>query len=290
MISSEEKSLQHRQKNPRQRPLFQETNQVLGKGGTYISWNCSGKLLATVSGNHRVRIYNRYGNMVHEFALSNKGHIFFYILFIAIVCQVFPKQKHANKLKKKKKKFCKRSLEMSKKKKKRALEVLNMGWDFEGEFLGVLQAVNWNVFSSQTNNMYIRIYKPTIMAWAKCLPLACFSCIALYFCYIVIAKKKKKNIYIYICALLIYNRNTFRKLNVMGKHSKKILFGQWSKMNQLVLLGKDNNVRIIKLKQKKAGYICNRLLLYFIITIIIINFSKKKPTEKQIIATFFNDS
>ena len=55
--------------------LFVETSAVLGPGQVLSSWDCRNKYLAVVGGNYRVRIYNRSGSVVTEFALISKNKV-----------------------------------------------------------------------------------------------------------------------------------------------------------------------------------------------------------------------
>eukprot|EP01084_Bolivina_argentea_P036668 67812_1 len=55
--------------------LFTETSSVLGTGQILSEWDCRNKYLAVVGTNHRVRIYNRSGDVINEFALISKNNV-----------------------------------------------------------------------------------------------------------------------------------------------------------------------------------------------------------------------
>eukprot|EP01084_Bolivina_argentea_P222022 375905_1 len=57
--------------------LFVETSAVLGTGQVLSEWDCRNKYLAVVGSNYRVRIYNRSGNVLTEFALISKNRVIY---------------------------------------------------------------------------------------------------------------------------------------------------------------------------------------------------------------------
>ena len=147
----------------------------------FFAWDPKNKSVAIVGNKHRVRIYNRTGNLLTEFPLASTG------------------------------------------------DVIAFDWDYEGEFLAILQsrtniATLYDYSTKKISKLNTEFKKPTFLAWGKTCPI------------LAIGSSKG--------SLLLYNKLTFRKISIMGKHSKDILFGMWNINDKLALIGKDKLLTI----------------------------------------------
>lgn len=102
---------------------------------------------------------------------------------------------------------------------------LALDWDMDGEVLAVLQEGNsqvplWYLGSRQVKYMETNLKDPTFLRWSKNGPQLAVG-------------TAKGN-------LLIYRKDSRKKMPVLGKHSRKITCGAWSADNRLALGGADN--------------------------------------------------
>lgn len=107
--------------------------------------------------------------------------------------------------------------------------ILCLDWDVHGECLAVLQEGNgiipiWDSSSRTTLSVDTNLKDPTFMVWSKTGPQLAVG-------------TAKGN-------FLMYNKNTHKKIPVLGKHPKRITCGAWSDQNQLVLGSADNTLTI----------------------------------------------
>lgn len=107
--------------------------------------------------------------------------------------------------------------------------ILSLDWDVDGECLAVLQEgigviPIWDSSSRNTLNVDTNLKDPTFMAWSKTGPQ-------------LVVGTAKGNI-------LMYNKNTRKKIPVLGKHPRRITCGAWSDTNELVLGSVDNTLTI----------------------------------------------
>lgn len=104
-----------------------------------------------------------------------------------------------------------------------------LDWDVDGECLAVLQEGNgvipiWDSSSRNTVSVDTNLKDPTFMAWSKTGPQ-------------LVVGTAKGNI-------LMYNKNTRKKIPVLGKHPRRITCGAWSDTNELVLGSVDNTLTV----------------------------------------------
>lgn len=103
-------------------------------------------------------------------------------------------------------------------------QVTGLEWDKDGECLAVLQQGNgvipiWDISTRRVTNLETNLKDHTFLAWSKVGPQLAIG-------------TGKGN-------LLLYNKNTRKKIPVLGKHPKKITCGGWSSDNQLALGSED---------------------------------------------------
>lgn len=102
-------------------------------------------------------------------------------------------------------------------------------WDCNGEVLAVLQdkgssVLLFNMHTKKQDNIDSGIKDLTVMAWSKVGPQ------------LAVANAKG--------ALLIYNKDSLKKIPIMGKHSKKITGIIWNNRNLLATIGEDKQLTI----------------------------------------------
>ena len=108
--------------------------------------------------------------------------------------------------------------------------VVDMHWDHEGSTLAVIQATSQSVtlFDTATNKMdtVATAMKADvcIIRWAASLP--------------VLAVGNAKG------GVLMYNRETFKKIPIVGKHSKKIISMSWNRRNQVAMSSDDKTLSV----------------------------------------------
>ena len=107
--------------------------------------------------------------------------------------------------------------------------VLCLDWDHDSECLAVLQEGNgvipiWDSASRTTLSVDTNLKDPTFMAWSSVGPQ-------------LVVGTAKGNI-------LMYNKNTRKKIPVLGKHPRRIVCGAWSKNNKLVLGSIDSTLTV----------------------------------------------
>lgn len=105
-------------------------------------------------------------------------------------------------------------------------KIIALDWDKDNEFLAILQenvtfVSLWNVFNNNTvTDMEIEPkYKNSYIKWSKTNPVLAIG-------------NEKGNI-------AFYNKKTQKKVPTMGKHSKKILAGDWNKeglLSKIIIL------------------------------------------------------
>ncbi|CAM9307951.1 unnamed protein product [Choristocarpus tenellus] len=98
--------------------------------------------------------------------------------------------------------------------------ITSLDWDMDGDSLAVLQEGNgiipiWDSSSRKILSVDTNLKDPTFMAWSKVGPQLAVG-------------TAKGN-------LLIYNKNTRKKIPVLGKHPRRITCGAWSLDNKLAL-------------------------------------------------------
>ena len=105
-----------------------------------------------------------------------------------------------------------------------------LAWDSEGIFLAIIQqgcsvVYLWNNQTKMITKLDTETeMKPSFVVWSDYSPL------------LAVGGSKGH--------VLIYNKNTRRKIPVIGKHSKKITCGCWNKRNQLALGSMDSTVTL----------------------------------------------
>ena len=104
-----------------------------------------------------------------------------------------------------------------------------LDWDCTGETLAVMQQgsatiVLWHTAGKKLEILETAMKELTFMKWNKAGP------------HLAVGTLKGN--------LLLYNKKTLKKMTVMGKHSKKITCGAWSKSGKLALGGDDNKLSI----------------------------------------------
>ena len=104
-----------------------------------------------------------------------------------------------------------------------------LDWDFEGEFLAVLQqggsAVTiWHRTSGRIDNIESTMKDLCLLKWAKNAP--------------VLAVGAAKG------GVLLFNRDTMRKSPLIGKHGKKIIAMAWNSRNWLALASEDRTITV----------------------------------------------
>eukprot|EP01038_Epipyxis_sp_PR26KG_P006561 gene6561-9018_t len=109
--------------------------------------------------------------------------------------------------------------------------ILALEWDKDGEYLAILQDGNglvplWNLSNRRVTQLETNLKDPTFLAWSKIGPQ------------LAIGTAKG--------SVLIYNKSRKNKVPIVGKHSKKITCGVWSKgfANKLVLGSDDRTLSI----------------------------------------------
>lgn len=107
--------------------------------------------------------------------------------------------------------------------------ILCLDWDVDGECLAVLQEGNgvipiWDSSSRTTHSVDTNLKDPTFIMWSKTGQQLAVG-------------TAKGN-------FLMYNKNTRKKIPVLGKHPKRITCGAWSQKNQLVLGSSDNTLTV----------------------------------------------
>lgn len=107
--------------------------------------------------------------------------------------------------------------------------ILSLDWDVDGVCLAVLQEGNgvipiWDSSSRTTLSVDTNLKDPSFMAWSSIGPQLAVG-------------TAKGNI-------LMYNKNTRKKIPVLGKHPRRIICGAWSYDNQLVLGSMDNTMTV----------------------------------------------
>ncbi|XP_046394611.1 WD repeat-containing protein 19 [Ischnura elegans] len=105
-----------------------------------------------------------------------------------------------------------------------------LAWDSEGDILSVMidkssQLILWDSNAEKVNHIDCGLRDPlSFIAWAKTGPLLAIG-------------TSKGN-------LIIYNHRTAKRLSVLGKHSKKISCGAWSRENLIALASEDRTLSI----------------------------------------------
>lgn len=107
--------------------------------------------------------------------------------------------------------------------------ILDLQWDKDGDFLAILQDGNgvvplWSLNLRRVVPLETNLRDPTFLTWSKEGPQLAIG-------------TAKGN-------LLIYNKVKKQKIPVLGKHSKRISCGMWSRGNKLVLGSDDKNMTI----------------------------------------------
>lgn len=107
--------------------------------------------------------------------------------------------------------------------------LLSLEWDGYGESLAVLREGSgiipiWEASSRSTLNFDTNLKDPTYMSWSRIGPQLAIG-------------TAKGN-------FLMYNKNTRKKIPVLGKHPRRITCGAWSDQNQLVLGSSDNTLTL----------------------------------------------
>lgn len=107
--------------------------------------------------------------------------------------------------------------------------ILCLDWDVDGECLAVLQEGNgiitiWDSSSRTTRNVDTNLKDPTFIMWSKIGQQLAVG-------------TAKGN-------FLMYNKNTRKKIPVLGKHPKRITCGAWSHKNELMLGSADNTLTV----------------------------------------------
>ncbi len=105
----------------------------------------------------------------------------------------------------------------------------HLAWDYEGTVLAIIQQGSsivslWNNQTKLVTQLDTEMRQPSFLSWSDYAPLLAIG-------------GSKGNVF-------IYNKNTRRKIPVMGKHSKKITCGCWNKRNQLALGSTDSTVTL----------------------------------------------
>lgn len=108
-------------------------------------------------------------------------------------------------------------------------KTLFLDWDVDGECLAVLQEGNgvipiWDSSSRSTLSIDTNLKDPTFMAWSATGPQLAVG-------------TAKGNV-------LMYNKNTRKKIPVLGKHPRQITCGAWDETNQLVLGSVDSTLTV----------------------------------------------
>lgn len=108
-------------------------------------------------------------------------------------------------------------------------KTLSLDWDVDGECLAVLQEGNgvipiWDSSSRSTISIDTNLKDPTFMAWSAIGPQ-------------LVVGTAKGNV-------LMYNKNTRKKIPVLGKHSRNITCGAWGENNQVVLGSVDSTLTV----------------------------------------------
>ena len=124
-----------------------------------------------------------------------------------------------------------------------------LAWDYHGEALAVLQEGSpivpiWNAGTREMEVLQTNFNDATFMEWSKSAPLLAIG-------------TKKGN-------LLLYNRDNFMKIPLMGKHTKEITSGRWSRDNKLALTSLDKMVRLW----------CGQIFVLFILSCGVIDVLK----------------
>lgn len=108
-------------------------------------------------------------------------------------------------------------------------KTLSLDWDVDGECLAVLQEGNgvipiWDSSSRSTLSIDTNLKDPTFMAWSAIGPQ-------------LVVGTAKGNV-------LMYNKNTRKKIPVLGKHPRNITCGAWGENNQVVLGSVDSSLTV----------------------------------------------
>lgn len=103
--------------------------------------------------------------------------------------------------------------------------VLVLAWDKDGDYLAILQDGNgvvplWSLSNRRVVPLETNLRDPTFLAWSKTGSQLAVGTL-------------KGN-------LLIYNKQTKKKIPIVGKHAKKINCGSWSKTGNKLVLGSDD--------------------------------------------------
>jgi len=106
-------------------------------------------------------------------------------------------------------------------------------WDRDGEILACIQATSssvslWTATTKNFQNLETSIKDLCIIAWSKTDPVLAVGSV-------------KGN-------LMLYNTETFKKVPVMGKHSKKIISACWNNKGQLALTSEDKTMTVSDLE------------------------------------------
>ena len=107
--------------------------------------------------------------------------------------------------------------------------VLSLEWDSDGECLAVLQDGNgqipiWDMKDRSVTKLETSLKDPTFMKWSRTGPQLVIGTV-------------KGNV-------LIYNKQSRKKVPVLGKHPRKITCGAWSKDNRLALGSEDSTLTL----------------------------------------------
>eukprot|EP00672_Neobodo_designis_P023740 CAMPEP_0174834780 /NCGR_PEP_ID=MMETSP1114-20130205/5042_1 /TAXON_ID=312471 /ORGANISM="Neobodo designis, Strain CCAP 1951/1" /LENGTH=1382 /DNA_ID=CAMNT_0016068709 /DNA_START=126 /DNA_END=4274 /DNA_ORIENTATION=- len=108
--------------------------------------------------------------------------------------------------------------------------VIDMHWDHEGSTLAVVQAqtqsvVLFDMATHKVDTLNTAMKADVVLArWAHSLPILCVG--------------NAKG------GVLMYNRETFKKTPIVGKHSKKILSMSWNRRNQVAMSSEDKTLSV----------------------------------------------
>jgi len=108
--------------------------------------------------------------------------------------------------------------------------ILSLQWDKDGEYLAILQDGNgvvplWSLSNKKVVPLETNLRDPTFLAWSQTGPQ------------LAIGTAKG--------SLLIYNKTRKQKIPVVGKHSKTINCGAWSKNGNRLVLGSEDRTMTI---------------------------------------------